>query len=302
MLKIYANPVIQEIHANWISDGVKLFLKREDLLHPYVSGNKWRKLHLNLEKAISLGAKTLVTFGGAFSNHIYATAAAAEEAGIESVGIIRGEETAVSNPTLQFAASRGMTFHFVDRKSYRDKTILQKELLHRWPHSYFLPEGGTNCLAIEGCVGIVNEEVAAMDVVAVPVGTGGTLAGILKAMPRETQVLGFSALKALFIQKDIETLLTSCNLEPVTSWSIITDAHVGGYGKINTQLIDFIREFKEEQGVLLDPIYTGKMMFHIKKMMSEKYFKPGSRVCAIHTGGLQGWGGMALRFGIDLRE
>jgi 1-aminocyclopropane-1-carboxylate deaminase/D-cysteine desulfhydrase-like pyridoxal-dependent ACC family enzyme len=302
MLTFHQKPSLQKIEAPWIPMGTELFIKREDFIHPQVSGNKWRKLVYNLERASLEGSETLVTFGGAFSNHIYATAAAARETGMKSVGIIRGESSAASNETLSFAYEMGMRFIFVDRVSYRDKPAIIEKWKNTWHKAYILPEGGTNSLAIQGCREIVDSELLSMNIITVPVGTGGTMAGILAAMPVSSLVMGFSALKGDFLKEDVAQLLASNQIENQASWEIITDAHEGGYGKISEELIAFIRQFKKEQDILLDPIYTGKMMLGIKRKMESGYFPTGSRICAIHTGGIQGWGGVGQRFGIDLRK
>ncbi len=298
MLPVHATPYIQEIRAKWIPADIHLFIKREDVIHKEVSGNKWRKLQYNLLDASQKGAKTLVTFGGAYSNHIYATAAAANEAGFSSVGIIRGEESSAGNPTLSFAREMGMELVFVDRESYRDKKALLKKLTGQWEKPYVLPEGGTNCLAIEGTRQIVDEQVRNMDIVVVPVGTGGTMAGIVAGMPREKSVLGISALKGNFLHKMIQDLLDTCGVQAEASWSIDTGGHCGGYAKISDELIAFITDFKHSQGILLEPLYTGKMLFRLKQLIEAGAIPGGSSVCAIHTGGLQGWNGIKERFGV----
>ncbi len=302
MLRVQTSPFIQEIHSPWILPEIRLFIKREDVLHVMVSGNKWRKLSKNLDQAKKAGAQTLVTFGGAYSNHIYATAAAAREAGFSSAGIIRGDELSADNFTLRSARNMGMDLIFTDRTTYRDKQRLVERFRDRWESPYFLPEGGTNCLAVEGCREIVNEEVRDMDVVAVPAGTGGTMAGIIAAMPENKKVLGFSALKGNFLENEVQRLLDECAVKSRADWEVIDDDHTGGYARVTAELLHFISEFKAENNILLDPVYTGKMMLGLKKMIQAGAFRKDTKICAIHTGGLQGWNGMKERYGIEIPE
>ncbi len=299
MLPVHTNPYIQDISTLWTGAGIRLFMKREDVIHPGISGNKWRKLDRNLSEARNLGAKTLVTFGGAYSNHIYATAAAAHACGMESAGIIRGESAAASNATLSFARDCGMELIFVSREEYRDKKALQDRFASRFANPYFLPEGGTNCLALRGCREIMDQPMKEMDVVVVPVGTGGTMAGIIAAASGHQQVLGISALKGDFLGGEVRQLLSECHLAPGTSWRVDNQGHCGGYARINPELIEFIRSFREDCGILLDPVYTGKMMFRLKQLTDRGEFPRGTKVCAIHTGGLQGWAGVYERYGIS---
>lgn len=279
---------------------VEIFIKREDLLHPHISGNKFRKLKYNLQEARKQKKKKILTFGGAFSNHISATAAAGMEFGFSTVGVIRGEElgkdlkkTLSENPTLQFAASCGMELFFISRERYRElsrdfqnpKMILE-ELQEKFGDFYLLPEGGTNKLAIKGCEEILSQKDQSFDYICCPVGTGGTMSGIINASSNHQKVLGFSALKGDFLKEEIQKNTSHKN------WEIIPDFHFGGYAKVNKNLINFINTFKKEYGVSLDPIYTGKMMFGIFDLLEKGYFGKHSDILAIHTGGLQGIAGM----------
>lgn len=288
-----------ELNPPWVPQGIRLYMRREDVIHPHVSGNKWRKLDLNLEEAARQGAKTLVTFGGAFSNHIYATAAAAQEAGFASAGIIRGEPSSADNATLSFARSCGMELIFAGRTDYRDKATLAEKFKDRWERPCFLPEGGTNCLAIKGCAKIVDDSLLDMDVIVVPFGTGGTMAGLIASTPGRIRILGISALKGDFPKATVAQLLESCGERDHNNWEVDLHGHEGGYARVTEPLLDFIRDFRHSQDILLDPVYTGKMMFRLKDLMQQGIFEPGTRICAIHTGGLQGWAGMKERFGID---
>jgi 1-aminocyclopropane-1-carboxylate deaminase len=274
--------------------GVALYLKREDCIHPFISGNKYRKLKYNLEEAKQQKHQTLLTFGGAYSNHIAAVASAGKEFGFKTIGVIRGEELQPKisdNPTLSFAKECGMQFKFISREVYRAKTrssflnLLQKEL----GHFYRIPEGGTNELAVKGCEEILTEQDRDFDVICCPVGTGGTISGLINASNSQQKILGFPALKGNFLQQEIGKFTSKSN------WEIILDYHFGGYAKINSELVEFINRFKLEYQIQLDPIYTGKMMYGIFDLISKNYFEKGTKLLAIHTGGLQGIVGMNLK-------
>ncbi|MBL3654770.1 1-aminocyclopropane-1-carboxylate deaminase/D-cysteine desulfhydrase [Fulvivirga sediminis] len=290
MLTIHQEPEIQEINNDFLDQKkIQLFVKREDLIHPDVSGNKWRKLKYNLIQAKSEGHHTLLTFGGAYSNHIYATAAAAKEVGFKSIGIIRGEEHLPLNHTLSFAKEQGMHISYMDRSTYRLKKTapIIQQLRDKYGDFYLVPEGGTNNLAIKGCEEIVDDEVRSFDYVCSASGTGGTLSGIIVGMQGAGQVLGFSALKGDFLQKEVGDLLKGYGVD-YQNWKVNTDYHFGGYAKINAELMSFIHRFREEHNLPLDPVYTGKMMFGLWALIGMDYFEPGSKILAIHTGGLQG--------------
>lgn len=273
--------------------GIVLFVKREDELHPFISGNKFRKLKYNLESAKELGKTTLLTFGGAFSNHLLATACAGKEHGFKTIGVVRGNELQESwkeNPTLQMAAAFGMRFHFVSRDAYRQKSAppFLKTLQNTFGDFYPLPEGGTNALAVKGCQEILSEDDTLFDVVCGAVGTGGTMAGLINAIRPNQKVWGYPALKGDFLKEDI------CKFAANDNWRLITDYHFGGYAKMTRELVDFINDFKKSTGIPLDPIYTGKMLYGILDQVKKGQFEEGSHILAIHTGGLQGIKGMNL--------
>jgi len=271
--------------------GYKLNIKREDEIHDIISGNKFRKLKYNIREAISLNKSMLVTFGGAYSNHIVAVAAAGTLSKLNTVGIIRGEELSEKidyNPTLSYARKCEMTLRFVSRSDYRDRMNIdvQSRLLEGLEDFYLIPEGGTNALAVQGCEEILNTTDTEYDYICVSVGTGGTLAGILNSAQKHQKVIGFSALKGTFQTETIQQYSKRSNFE-------ITDEFCfGGYAKIDSELVRFINMFKEKTGILLDPVYTGKMMYGIIVLMGRGYFRKNSRILAIHTGGLQGIEGM----------
>ncbi len=274
--------------------GIRLCVKREDLIHEHVSGNKFRKLKYNLVEAKKKKYTKVLTFGGAYSNHIAATAAAAKQYGLRSVGVIRGEELhnkVRENPTLRFAASQGMQLKFISRELYRAKTseTFLKEIRKEVGNAFILPEGGTNALAVKGCEEILTRQDKAFTHICAAVGTGGTLAGIINTAGNHQQVIGFPALKGGLLRDEIDKFANQRRYE------LVLDHHFGGYAKINSTLITFINEFKQKTNIPLDPVYTGKMMYGILDMVEKDSFLPGSNVLAIHTGGLQGIEGMNLR-------
>lgn len=273
---------------------VKVFIRREDLIHPFVSGNKFRKLKYNLLQATKESHDTLLTFGGAYSNHIAATAYAGKEKGFQTIGIIRGDELASKieeNPTLKFAQECGMKFEFVSREEYRlkDTANFIANLNEKYGSYYLIPEGGTNTYAVSGCEEILTNEDANYDYICCSVGTGGTIAGISNSASETQKVLGFPSLKGDFLQKDI------CNFATKENFKLISDYHFGGYGKVNEELIAFINSFYKENKIPLDPIYTGKMFFGVIDLIKKNYFPEKSKILLIHTGGIQGVAGMNLK-------
>ncbi len=285
MKPVVPSPIVQLHHNDFQKKGIEVYVKREDLIHEEIMGNKWRKLKYNLDEAQKRGKKRLVTFGGAYSNHIAATAAAANLYGFQSKGIIRGEELhANSNPTLRKAASKGMKFEFVSRQRFRE---LKSNYTDLSSEDYLLPEGGTNTLAIKGVAEIISEVDISFDVIVTPVGTGGTLAGLLFGLEGKSEVWGFSALKGEFIHDEIRRLCSENNLT-YTNYKLFTNYHFGGYGKINQDLKGFMHTFKQEFNFLLDPVYTGKMFFGVWENVKNNQIAPGTRLLVLHTGGLQG--------------
>jgi len=277
---------------------ITLVVKREDLLHEHVSGNKFRKLYYNVIEAREKGYDKLLTFGGAYSNHIAATAAAGKELGIKTIGVIRGDElgeniekTLQENPTLRFAVSQGMQLHFVSRKAYRQKTEPEfiANLFQLFGKFYLVPEGGTNELAVKGTEEILTPEDDAFDYICSAVGTGGTIAGLINTAKPHQKVLGFPALKENFLHNHIAKYTHSDN------WELIRDYNFGGFAKIDKKLVDFINMVNTLHNLPLDPVYTGKMLYGIIDLIKKDYFPKGSKILAIHTGGLQGKNGMNIR-------
>lgn len=279
-------------HINtYFSNNISLHIKREDLLHPIISGNKFRKLKYNLEEVKKQNQNILLTFGGAFSNHIVAVAGAGKEFGYETIGIIRGEELhdkITENPSLLQAQQLGMKFAFVTREQYRLKETPDfiAQLRNNFGDFYLLPEGGTNEYAIKGCEEILTEADSEFTHICSSIGTGGTISGIINSSNSKQQIIGFSSLKGDFIQKDIAKFANKQN------WFVNCDYHFGGYGKVTDELINFINNFYLKYQIPLDPIYTGKMIFGVMKLIENNYFPPNSKILAIHTGGLQGIVGM----------
>ena len=279
----------QEIkHPLLEEKAVRVFVKRDDLTHPEIMGNKWRKLKYNLSTAQRSGFKGVVTMGGAYSNHLAATAAGCYEKGLSAVGIVRGEElNRESNPTLRYANAKSMKLEFVDRAVYRAMRQNHELVKNRFPDMYFLPEGGTNELAIRGCKEILDEIDIDYDLMVTPIGTGGTFAGLMAGMEGHRKVLGVSSLKGDFIHQDVKALLARFNIEG-NPYEIATNYHFGGYGKTTTALIDFMNWFKEMYEIPLDPIYTGKSFFCVFDMIKKAKFEKNLRIILLHTGGLQG--------------
>ena len=278
---------------------VSVFIKREDLLHKHISGNKFRKLKYNLFEVKKQDKTTLLTFGGAYSNHIVATAFAGKLFNIKTIGVIRGDElrndlehTLEINPSLKFASEQGMEFHFVTRSAYREKTTPKfiKELKEKFGDFYLVPEGGTNSLAIKGCEEILTNEDEKFDYICSAIGTGGTISGIINSAKKHQKVLGFPALKGSFHHKEIKKYVGDNN-----NWELIDDYHFGGFAKINLNLVRFMNMVKENYGLALDPIYTSKMLFGINDLIEKNYFQKGTKVLVVHTGGLQGVNAMNIK-------
>lgn len=298
MFAQFAPSPLQQISLPILKEkGVELWLKRDDLLHGEVQGNKWRKLKYNLIAAQEKGAKQLLTFGGPFSNHIFATAAAAHLLGFQSIGVIRGYESASLSATLAFAKTKGMQLVFLNKAQYEEKE--NEAFLAEWEsqfgHFLVIPEGGTNLLALKGMAEVIQEIDIDYDIICTACGTGGTIAGLIAELSGNKNILGFSALKGDGdLSAKVNQLVTSYSDIGYSNYRILTDYHFGGYAKITDELVEFIKEFKQQTAVLLDPVYTGKMLYGIVDLLRNDYFTPGTRLVAIHTGGLQGWSGYPM--------
>lgn len=289
---MFSKPVKSKNQYIYTKNGIQVTVKREDLLHPVISGNKFRKLKYNVLKAKEQQQNALLTFGGAYSNHIAATAYAGKLFGFKTIGIIRGDElandinkTIALNPTLKFASQNGMQLKFVSRSDYRRKKEADfiEKLKREFGNFYLVPEGGTNQLAVKGCEEILQKEDEIYDFICVASGTGGTISGIINTAYPKQMVLGFPALKGDFLDAEIQQYITK-----KTNYKWINTFHFGGFAKINEELIRFINAFYVKYKIPLDPIYTAKMFYGIEELIKTNYFKKDTKILAIHTGGLQG--------------
>lgn len=285
------------------SQGVELWVARLDLVHPYISGNKWFKLKYNLIHALQSGHSHIVSFGGAFSNHLHALAAACSYLGLASTGVIRGEVLYPLNPTLSDCEAWNMSFLPVTRMQYREKT--SASFLHmleeRLGSFCLVPEGGSNLLALKGMSEVAEtifETLGHCDYLCCAVGSGGTIAGLTLGVGTVGQCIGFSALKgADYMTSEIGSLLSRYQQEYATAegapWQLNHDYHFGGFARVRPELIEFIGQFERAFNIPLEPVYTGKMLYGVFDQIKKGAFKRGSRIVAIHTGGLQGRRGMA---------
>ena len=289
--KTLGKSTLEQIKEPFILDrGIELYLKRDDLLHPIISGNKWRKLKYILEHALSCGTHTIISMGGAYSNHLHALAYTGKILGIKTVGMIRGEQPQHFNETLKDLQKWGMQLIFVSRSEYRQlREYKQYDALPQLKSGeYWLPEGGAMELALQGVAELVEEIDIEYDCLCVPCGTATTLAGLICAAPQDKKILGFSALKgAGFLIEDINHLIkySACHNN---EWFVHLHYHVGGFAKRNAELLKFIEQFENKHLIPLEPIYTGKMLYGIYDLIRQGYFKAGQQIIAVHTGGLQG--------------
>lgn len=281
---------IHQIHDPLFDErGLKVLIKRDDLIHPLISGNKWRKLKYLLKQAQAENKTHLVTFGGAYSNHLLATAAAAAKFGFRSTGFVRGEE--VDNDTLFLCRLHGMNLLFTDRESYRDKQALFNKHFANDADTFFIDEGGTSALGVKGVSELVGELTETYDHIFCACGTGTTAAGIINGINEHQFVTQFHGVPVLkngeFLRTDIDSFLTA-----PAQYHLHTGYHFDGYAKTTDELISFIRGFVASTGILIDPVYTGKMLYAVYDLAAKNYFAKGSRILAIHTGGIWGLLGM----------
>lgn len=288
---------MQDLHDERLAErGLELRLKRDDLIHPTVPGNKWRKLTPNLRAAAEQGHTRLLTFGGAYSHHIRAVAAAGAAWGLSTVGLIRGDELADAprNWSLALAESYGMELSFLTRSGYRenlrslDDPGTLRALEARWGRCYVLPEGGTNALAAQGTAGLVAElpDLGPRDVVCCAVGTGGTLAGVAAALPEGARALGFAALKGAsgYLEDEVAELHRRGWGRAFTNWRIDHDWHGGGYGRVPAELEAFAAGFEKRHGVRVERRYVAKMLRGVYGLAEAGAFPRGGRVTAVVTG------------------
>lgn len=296
------SPLLQPIrHPTAERHGVRLLLWRDDLANPDLPGNKARKLKYNLLQAKAEGHTRLLTFGGAYSNHLAAVAAAGRLYNFQTTGLVRGEAHQPLNPTLARCAAAGMALHYLDRGTYRRRAepAFLHDLQQRYGPAYLLPEGGTNALALRGVAELIGElrQHVAFDAVAVAAGTGGTLAGLALGLAEASypaSAIGVAALKgADFLRAEVDSLTLAAAGRQLSNYELHTGYHFGGYAKLPAELRAFIRGFEREFGVLLDPIYTSKLLFGVLDLIAHGHFAPGSTLVAVHTGGLQAWAGFS---------
>ncbi len=283
-------PLMQIVDPELSRYQLELWIKRDDLLHPVISGNKWRKLKYILNHALHINADTIVSMGGTYSNHLHALAFAGKALEIKTAAFVRGEPPILPTPTLIDLQAWGMELRFVTRGEYRQLRRFKTYdgLPDLKPGEYWLPEGGSTGLALQGIAEIIAEIDIDFDVLAVACGTGTTMAGLIVQAPPSSQVLGIAALKAAgFLINDVQELLNTQDIKR-DNWKIKLDYHCGGFAKTNPALLTFIREFEDRHGIPLEPVYTGKLMKAIYDLIRQGYFAAGQRIIALHTGGLQG--------------
>lgn len=277
---------LQEVHGE-----LEISLKREDQIHSEISGNKWRKLKYNFQYAKKNGYRSVLTFGGAFSNHLAAVATAGHQYGFQTHGIVRGEEleSQTLNPTLQYCAQKGMALHFVNRTLYKNKKQALASVIIDDKNPYVIPEGGTNALAVNGCAEILTSADKDFDTIAVAVGTGGTMAGLIQSTSDYQYIVGFQIVKDIEIPSRIRTFVSN------DRWSLVSTYDEVGYAKTPKSLIDFAHSVADQTGVILDPLYTAPMLWHLIKKWKENTWNFGNRLLMIHTGGHQSIKGINQR-------
>lgn len=277
-------------------NGVSLYLKRDDLIHKDVSGNKWRKLKEHVNFAVENKIDTIETFGGAYANLLPSVAATGKIFGVKTIATVRGEE--VSNPTIDYCRELGMEMRFVSRTKFKEIARDLREVVVKG-NTLIVPEGGASKYGVFGCEDIVNEIEIDFDVITVDAGTGATAAGMLRALKENQTLVVFPVLKGQFMKAEIKRLYEDAYGETCPdNYEVIEDYHFGGFVKWNMELIEFIRSFKLKYGVQLDPIYTGKQLFGVVDLMAKGYFSGKKNVVSVHTGGLQGIAGFEQRFGV----
>ena len=284
-----------------------LYLARLDQLPYPTGGNKWFKLKYNLLEAQRLGIQQLITFGGAYSNHLHATAEAADYFGFQSIGIVRGEAHVPLNDTLQHCVNKGMQLFYMSREDYRKKD--NALFIQAWmseqeiPFGYIIPEGGSNAWAVQGVKDLVDLLPADTDIIATACGTGGTLAGLITGLHPQQEAWGFPVLKgADFLEEDIRQLLSESSFHEHKNWMLYLEYHLGGYAKLPDDLLSFVRQFKSEQGITLDPTYTCKLLFGLFDLANKGLLPKDKKIVALHTGGLQAWDGLTEKKRIFLSE
>ncbi len=283
-----ASPLELCHYPPFLRGGVRVWLKRDDRIEGPLSGNKFRKLQFNLLEASSRGYRKLLTPGGAWSNHLLAVSTAGREFGFETTALVRGERPVHPSPILQQCRKNGMALQWLSRMEYRNRS--NPAAVSRWisrngPGTYWIPEGGTNRLALPGVARLVGEIAIPFDYLCLPCGTGGTMAGCLSAIGRQALVIGFPALRGgEFLYHDIASLLEISGTRlPRTSWTLETRFHFGGYAKFHPELLEFVEEFEGSTGIRPEPVYTAKALFGLRQLIRERHFPPGSEIVYLMT-------------------
>ncbi|QOL26738.1 pyridoxal-phosphate dependent enzyme [Thalassotalea sp. LPB0316] len=293
------SPITQLFHPLFERANVNVFVKRDDLIHPIISGNKWRKLAGNIARAKQLDKTGILSFGGAYSNHLHALAFACSENSLKSIGIIRGEPHYQNNATLKQAAQWGMQCLFVDRQQYRlrQQASYLSKLQAEYPDYLIVPEGGTNELALSGVAEVITElnQQLPYHTIITPVGSAGTISGLIKADNNYHNIIGICVLKgAQYLNQAIQTLLADQN-EQYTNWHVMHQFHRGGYAKFSAEDAQQLATLNRHFGVTFEPVYSGKMLLAFMAMVEQGYFAAGQRIVLLHTGGLQGINGLLER-------
>ncbi len=278
--KPYA-PIEPIVYKEWEQAGISVFFKREDLAHPFISGNKWRKLHYHLTTAATNNARVLVTFGGAYSNHLLATAAAGAKYGFETIGIVRGE--AVKNPVLGMCNHFGMQLLFIDRTAYNDHGAYKEK--NPVDDAYWIPEGGGGALGEKGMGELLEEVPVDFTHLCCSIGTGSSFSGLLYKAAESNltiQLEGFAVIKGG------EYLANGFQELNYKHYTYHTHSHGGGYAKTSPELLAFIEKFSRATGILCDQVYEGKMLYYLDEMIVNGYYAKGSKILVLHNGGLTG--------------
>ena len=293
-----AAAIVERVQLPGVGNDVNIFMKRIDLVHPLISGNKWFKMKYNIAEMKKHNVNTLLTLGGAYSNHIHAVAEAGKIFDFKTIGLIRGEEHLPLNPTLKSAINCGMKLHYLDRSSFRKRESeeFMWSIKKKYGDVYILPVGGTNELAVKGCAEIIDQIKIDYDFICSASGSGGTFAGLVTGLGGEKKAIAFPALKGgEFLADVVHNLVFSYSGKHYSNWEINADFHFGGFAKLSEELVKFTIEFEKLNGFSLDYIYTNKMMFGLSDLVKKGYFKSGASIVAIHSGGIQGNIGMKER-------
>ena len=288
---------ITKISSNFLDKkSIELFVKRDDLIHNIISGNKWRKLKYNFQYASEQGHKTILSFGGAYSNHLHALSYAASKLGFNSIGVVRGKEYKTLNATLNFCQKHNMKLYYLNPYSYRENKYVNKTLLNLKKEIgsfYSIPEGGCNLLGVKGCEEIMSEVDIHFDYLCCAVGTGATASGLIRSLKRNQKFMGFVPFKKVLEQSN--SILQFCDSQ-AKEWELIPDNHFGGFGHVNSNLVKFIRQFYFDFGIKLDLVYMGKLFYNLFKLIKQDKFIKSTRILVLHSGGLQGLEGFNFKF------